>query len=85
MLGTALADLLVHVFAYLEGMETPLAIILTAAFGILGGYLVQPQHKADVAGDKEPPVYVPPHKMGPEDLEAKDQPASKQSGRRAAK
>ena len=42
-LGAALAQLVIHIFPYMEGTEAALSVILTVLVGLLGGYLVPPQ------------------------------------------
>ena len=41
-LGAALAQVVIHVFPYMEGTEAALSVILTVLVGLLGGYLVPP-------------------------------------------
>ena len=41
-LGAALAQLVIHIFPYMEGTEAALSVILTVLVGLLGGYLVPP-------------------------------------------
>lgn len=42
-LGAALAQVIIHVFPYMEGTEAALSVILTVLVGLLGGYLVPPK------------------------------------------
>lgn len=42
-LGAALAQLVIHIFPYMEGTEAALSVVLTVLVGLLGGYLVPPK------------------------------------------
>ena len=46
-LGAALAQVIIHVFPYMEGTEAALSVILTVLVGLLGGYLVPPQDEVE--------------------------------------
>src|SRR5699024_2613283 len=47
-LGAALAQLVIHIFPYMEGTEAALSVILTVLVGLLGGYLVPPSKDEEV-------------------------------------
>lgn len=55
-LGAALAQLIIHVFPYMEGTETALSVVLTVLTGLLGGYLVPPAQ--DEGLDYEPGAHA---------------------------
>lgn len=46
-LGAALAQLVIHLFPYMEGTEAALSVVMTVLVGLLGGYLVPPKDPAD--------------------------------------
>lgn len=46
-LGAALAQLVIHIFPYMEGTEAALSVVMTVLVGLLGGYLVPPKDPAD--------------------------------------
>lgn len=49
-LGAALAQLIVHVWPYLQEVEAAVTIIMTAILAVVGGYLIPP--KDDIPADQ---------------------------------
>lgn len=47
-LGGAVSQVIVHFFPSMEGIEGPLAFILTVLFGLLSAYLVPPSKDEEV-------------------------------------
>ena len=46
-LGAALAKILVHLWPYLQPVESAVTVVLTVALALTGGYLIPPKDPAD--------------------------------------
>ncbi|MDY6054331.1 hypothetical protein [Micrococcus sp.] len=58
VIGVAIAQIITHIWPELDPIQDPIAVLLTAALALVGGWLVPPQRPGLVQPTPDPDVWA---------------------------